>query len=124
MRSVFRWLFVGDTRITSTQMFKRKSKNVAKEISVISVSHGLHVDENFEWSGPEAASQFVFGEKLGEGSFGAVYRASHKTAGTDFAIKIIPTQENDELGDIEHEIEILKVSSLCSQHRVHFVFFR
>jgi len=97
-------------------MFKRKSKSSAsksssKEISVISVSHGLHVDLNFEWSGPEAASQFVFGEKLGEGSFGAVYRASHKTAGIDFAIKTIPIQENDELGDIEHEIEILKKCS-------------
>ena len=91
-------------------MHKRKSKIVGKEISgPISVSHNLHVDMNYEWSGPEAAGQFVFGEKLGEGSFGAVFRASHKTAKIDFAIKTIPIQEGDELGDIEHEITILKV---------------
>ena len=94
-------------------MFKRKSKIVGRDISgPISVSHGLHVDTNFEWSGPEAAGQFVFGEKLGEGSFGAVYRATHKTAKTEFAIKTIPVQASDELSDIEHEISILKVCSI------------
>jgi len=93
-------------------MFKRKSKIVGREISApLSVSHGLHVDSNFEWSGPEAANQFVFGDKLGEGSYGAVFRASHKTAKVEFAIKTIPVQENDELGDIEDEIDILKKCS-------------
>ena len=95
-------------------MFKgRKSggKHLANsEISSpISVSHGVHVDANFEWSGPDAATQFVFGEKLGEGSFGAVFRATHKTSGIDMAIKTIPVLDNDDLGEIEHEIDILKV---------------
>jgi len=93
-------------------MFKKKNKIVGKEISgPLSVSHGLHVDTNFEWSGPDAAKQFVFGEKLGEGSFGSVYRASHKSAKIEFAIKTIPVQDNDDLGDIEHEISILKKCS-------------
>jgi len=91
----------------------RKKKIVGKEISgPISVSHDLHVDrDKLEWSGPDAAGQFVFGEKLGEGSFGSVYRASHKTANIEFAIKTIPVQENDDLGDIEQEIQILKKCS-------------
>jgi len=94
---------------------RRKSKGkgvIGKEISSpISVSHGLHIDKNLEWSGPEAANQFAFEEKLGEGSFGAVYRATHKSAKMEFAIKTIPIQENDELGDIEQEITILKKCS-------------
>ena len=71
--------------------------------------HGVHVDKDFEWSGPDAATQFVFGEKLGEGSFGAVFRASHKNSGIEMAIKTIPVLDNDDLGDIKHEIDILKV---------------
>jgi len=89
-----------------------KKKVIGKEISgPLSVSHDVHVDTNFEWSGPDAVKQFEFGEKLGEGSFGAVYRASHKTAKIDFAIKTIPVQDNDDLGDIIHEIDILKKCS-------------
>lgn len=87
-----------------------KGRKSGREISAPhGVMHGVHVDKDFEWSGPDAATQFVFGEKLGEGSFGAVFRASHKNSGIEMAIKTIPVLDNDDLGDIKHEIDILKV---------------
>ena len=91
-----------------------KGRKSGREISAPrSVTHGVHVDKDFEWSGPDAATQFVFGEKLGEGSFGAVFRASHKNSGIEMAIKSIPVLDNDDLGDIKHEIDILKVCFRC-----------
>lgn len=101
-----------------------KGRKSGREISAPrSVTHGVHVDKDFEWSGPDAATQFVFGEKLGEGSFGAVFRASHKNSGIEMAIKTIPVLDNDDLGDIKHEIDILKVWNLPLFFSPSFFFF-
>ena len=45
---------------------------------------------------------------LGEGSFGQVWLARHKTFGTQFALKIIEKGPNSNNKQIDNEIAILK----------------
>ncbi|PRP89779.1 hypothetical protein PROFUN_00121 [Planoprotostelium fungivorum] len=59
---------------------------------------------------------YTIGEELGRGSFSIVYRATHKTTGKDWAVKIV---DKDKLGPkkmemVDTEIEIL--SKLTNSH--------
>ncbi|KAH9251055.1 hypothetical protein BASA81_011115 [Batrachochytrium salamandrivorans] len=52
---------------------------------------------------------YVLQQEIGEGSFGKVYRASHKLDPTQLvAVKIIPIENRDTLDDLNKEIDILR----------------
>ena len=105
------------TDLKKPNIFKRRksmserTKGKDEEIVIsgpTKMSHGLHVDADLNWSGPEAASQFVFTDTLGEGSFGRVYRATHRTSSFVIAVKCIPVTATDDISDVQHEIDILR----------------
>lgn len=52
---------------------------------------------------------YVLQQEIGEGSFGKVYRASHKLDPAQLAaVKIIPIENQDTLNDLNKEIDILR----------------
>lgn len=57
-----------------------------------------------EESDPESVFELL--EKLGEGSYGSVWRAKHRASGKEYAIKRVPV-END-LEALQVEIEFMK----------------
>jgi hypothetical protein len=95
---------------------RASSNSVSSGAGAISVSrpynvqHMSHVDVNYEWSGQNLQDMFELREKLGEGAFGEVYRAVHKVAGFELAVKMIvaDTQSRSVIQAIKDEIEILK----------------
>jgi serine/threonine protein kinase len=70
------------------------------------VVHKYHVNFEFEWQGDNPNKIFQIVEKLGQGSFGAVYKGVHIESGFELAIKEITNIENYDF--IRNEIEILK----------------
>lgn len=94
----------------SSTISKRKVKISIDQPEVGSpynFAHNVHVNSNYEWEkigNPEEV--FELTEKLGEGSFGSVYKAIHKQTGMPLAVKIIQDVENAD--DIKNEIDILK----------------
>lgn len=86
------------------------NNNNTEDVSIstpYNVTHTTHVNESLVWSG-----EFEFFEKLGEGSYGSVYKAQHKHSGLELAIKVLPIPENEkDLKLIENEINILQQSS-------------
>eukprot|EP00727_Mastigamoeba_balamuthi_P000543 m51a1_g10486 putative C-tail anchored protein, protein kinase domain (491) ;mRNA; r:50726-53101 len=73
------------------------------------MSHEVHVDQLYNWSAPDASKLFNIEEQLGEGSFGAVYRAVTKDGGMPIAIKVIPIDEDTtNIAELRSEIDILR----------------
>lgn len=71
------------------------------------VQRKLYMDEEFNWHGENPAESFELQEKLGQGAYGVVYRAVHKSSQMPIAIKELfcdPEQQTQ----IEAEINILK----------------
>mmetsp|Transcript_12776 Transcript_12776/g.51006 ORF Transcript_12776/g.51006 Transcript_12776/m.51006 type:complete len:516 (-) Transcript_12776:40-1587(-) len=89
-----------------------KDANFSRKLDItgpVNVVHKLHVDKDLNWTGKESANSLELLDKLGEGAYGAVYRALHVPTGHILAVKTVPmsgaAQETD---DIKKEIEILK----------------
>ena len=61
-------------------------------------------------------SLFKVQEKLGEGSYGSVYKAIHIESGKTVALKIVPI--NGEIESLKREISILKDCN--SEHVVKY----
>lgn len=74
----------------------------------VNVKKLIHVNKDFEWSGQNLEELFDLVDLLGEGAFGSVYRAVHKKAGMELAIKLIPATNAAAMADIKKEIDILK----------------
>jgi serine/threonine protein kinase len=73
------------------------------------VKHHVHVDMDYKWSGEDPESVFHIDEKLGQGAYGAVYKATHRATGFVLAVKEIGGAANGaEFDDIKKEMEILK----------------
>lgn len=72
------------------------------------VVHKSHVNFDYQWSG-DAAEAFEYKEKIGQGGYGAVFKAIHKETGFTLAIKAL-TNVSGERGraDLQKEIDILK----------------
>ena len=51
--------------------------------------------------------KYVYGDKVGEGSFGEVFKVKHRELGIDRALKVIKKKENSNHDPYE-ELEILK----------------
>ncbi|KAN0052971.1 hypothetical protein ACTA71_012452 [Dictyostelium dimigraforme] len=87
-----------------------RSGSNPKEIDISqpnSLVHKVHVDLDLNWSSG-GESSFEIQEKLGEGSFGSVYRAVHKSSNTSIAIKEFEIFEANDVEPISKEIQILK----------------
>ncbi|KAM9957549.1 hypothetical protein ACTFIR_009656 [Dictyostelium discoideum] len=87
-----------------------RSGSNPKEIDISqpnSLVHKVHVDLDLNWSSGGEAS-FEIQEKLGEGSFGSVYRAIHKSSNTSIAVKEFEIFEANDVEPISKEIQILK----------------
>ena len=54
------------------------------------------------------AEQFDIVELLGEGSYGSVWRATHKSTGTEVAIKKVPFQEEKDMEEMMREVSFMK----------------
>ena len=72
------------------------------------LKHNLHVNFDFNWEGQNPYDVFTLGEKLGEGSFGSVYKGYHKESQFLLAIKEIGVVKEKLSEDIKTEIEVLK----------------
>ncbi|KAI9101845.1 kinase-like domain-containing protein [Phlyctochytrium arcticum] len=76
----------------------------------------VHVDSDFNWFGEgDPKEMFVLEEKLGEGAFGAVYKAKLTTTGFVLAIKQIQADREHERDAIKKEIDLLRQ---CRHHNV------
>lgn len=99
----------------------RKNRVNIKEFEISSpqgeMQHKTHVDIEYNWTGeqdPESAFELV--EKVGEGAFGAVFRAIHIETQFTIAIKKVPLGAKTSFEEaIKKEISILK------QCRHHFI---
>jgi len=67
----------------------------------------LHVDTEMKWKEDDPAESFQIVRKLGEGAYGSVYKAIHKTSSIELAIKSV-LLEREEQAEVEKEMEILK----------------
>lgn len=74
------------------------------------VMHNVHINLNFEWDVGSPLEIFQLAEKLGQGSFGAVYRGIHKATGIELAIKEIKdaAEREEAVEEIKNEVDILK----------------
>eukprot|EP00475_Leptophrys_vorax_P044898 TRINITY_DN9159_c0_g1_i2.p1 TRINITY_DN9159_c0_g1~~TRINITY_DN9159_c0_g1_i2.p1 ORF type:complete len:540 (+),score=74.19 TRINITY_DN9159_c0_g1_i2:329-1948(+) len=77
------------------------------------VVHVTHVDRNFQWTGKNLQETFKLVEKLGEGSFGVVYRAIHNEAKMEVAVKFVKfsSSDADAAKSLRKEIAILRACS-------------
>ncbi|EFA75800.1 putative protein serine/threonine kinase [Heterostelium album PN500] len=97
----------GDGYTTEKQR-KHKSRRTPSSVGLpFNLVHKTHVDFEYKWSGANLEDSFEFKEKLGQGGYGAVFRALHRESGTTLAVKVLsitPTR----IADIEKEIDLLK----------------
>lgn len=64
------------------------------------------MNHEMQWSGKDPNEVFAKEELLGEGAYGAVYRAVHRETDMVIAIKELPNLVNQE--ELQKEIDILK----------------
>lgn len=66
---------------------------------------------------------FTVMNKLGQGSYGEVYKAMHKQSGTIVALKIITVQDDSEFNDIMKEINVMNACDSPSIVRFYGSFY-
>jgi len=101
---------VSDIQIISMDQCDDKSVEVVVGAPE-NVAHKVHVQSDLEWNGEDPFNLFQLSDKLGEGSFGSVWKVVTKDQGhkeTALAIKQIKVSEETYIEDIEKEIKILK----------------
>jgi len=83
------------------------------------------VNHEMQWSGKDPNEVFAKEELLGEGAYGAVYRAVHRETDMVIAIKELPNLVNQV--ELQKEIDILKkvdipTSAGLDQYHDRFLF--
>ncbi|GAM27992.1 hypothetical protein SAMD00019534_111680 [Acytostelium subglobosum LB1] len=102
-----------DTQQTTDRKDDEEDITISAPLSPL--THMLHVSSDFKWKSREPDA-FLFEDMLGEGSFGAVYKATHRDSGYTLAIKVF--NKKDDTTMIEKEIDILRRCN--SQHLVSY----
>ena len=69
------------------------------------------------------AEDFVFGETLGHGSFGAVVRATDKETGTEYAIKIIEKAPVVRYNKQKYVLTERDILSMCNHPNIVKLYF-
>jgi len=85
------------------------------------------VNHEMQWSGKDPNEVFAKEELLGEGAYGAVYRAVHRETDMVIAIKELPNLVNQV--ELQKEIDILKkvdipTSAGLDQYHDRFLFLK
>jgi len=89
---------------------EEKARPAQDIVSVpINVKRVVHVNHEMQWSGKDPNEVFAKEELLGEGAYGAVYRAVHRETDMVIAIKELPNLVNQV--ELQKEIDILKKCS-------------
>jgi len=82
----------------STQtLFSRNSVRDPEVSAPYNVTHLTHVGRDLRWTGQSLEEAFEMKSKLGEGSFATVWRAVHKKAKFELAIKILNLQTTENI---------------------------
>lgn len=91
-------------------MKKRKTRDSVSISAPFSVEHRTHVDLEYQWTNSSTTDgeHFQLQEVIGEGSFGVVYKASHKDTHYTVAVKVIPYFAAQQDDTLLQEIQILK----------------
>eukprot|EP01091_Cochliopodium_minus_P011563 TRINITY_DN3311_c0_g2_i2.p1 TRINITY_DN3311_c0_g2~~TRINITY_DN3311_c0_g2_i2.p1 ORF type:complete len:925 (-),score=275.28 TRINITY_DN3311_c0_g2_i2:403-3177(-) len=84
---------------------KGSSSNVGSPYNVV---HKVHVNFDYQWTGQKPEEVFRIDEKLGQGAYGAVFKAVQRESGFVLAIKEISDIDPLNAEDVQKEIEILK----------------
>jgi len=89
-----------------------KSTQSSNEIQITkpySVVWESHISIGWQWTSEHGHPRSIFDimETLGEGASGKVYKASHKKASFDIAIKVIHASNHQILEDLDKEINVL-----------------
>jgi len=94
-----------------TDQFDTLPMNLTGDTQRGGADNSLEHAQNNKWrestivADPEADYEIL--EELGEGSYGSVFKARHRKTGEMYAIKIVPT-ENDNTDELRKEIEFLR----------------
>eukprot|EP01133_Synstelium_polycarpum_P004281 gene4281-4998_t len=93
---------------SKTERRKIKSRRTPSNVGLpFNLVHKTHVDFELKWTGANLEDAFEFKEKLGQGGYGAVFKALHRESGTVLAIKVLSITPA-RIVDIEKEIDLLK----------------
>jgi len=65
------------------------------------------VNFDYQWTGKDIVEAFEFKEKLGQGGYGAVFKAQHKETGFTMAVKVLAISGPGR-ADLQKEIDVLK----------------
>eukprot|EP01103_Thecamoeba_quadrilineata_P005247 TRINITY_DN15071_c0_g1_i1.p1 TRINITY_DN15071_c0_g1~~TRINITY_DN15071_c0_g1_i1.p1 ORF type:complete len:510 (+),score=95.20 TRINITY_DN15071_c0_g1_i1:50-1579(+) len=97
--------------LPSQEFLHSCKKEVSKDKigTPFNVTHNIHVDDDLQWLGKNPREIFQLQARLGNGSFGKVYRANHTQTGFTMAIKIVKDIQKSKQQTIENEIDILKI---------------
>jgi small GTP-binding protein len=103
---------------SSDNLLKRASPATSMEIvneeeslvvsAPYNLSHNIHVDVDFNWTGQDPLKIFELIEKLGQGAYGVVYKARHREANVILAIKIVEIDNAAARKEVQDEIDVLK----------------
>jgi len=103
-----------DRKSSKISIFGRGKNESARGSTAMSiglpenVKHHVHVDLDYNWTGEDPTEAFVGLKRLGEGAYGAVFRATHKETGIILAIKKVKIPGKKVKDEITKEIEVLK----------------
>jgi len=99
-------LALREKRNTRSGQSSSEIKEISKPYLVVWESH---ISSDFQWTSEFGHPRNIFDilETLGEGASGKVYKASHKKAKFDIAIKVIHLSNHQLLEDLDKEINVL-----------------
>jgi Protein kinase domain len=99
---------LGNTKLGNTLRMRTGGGDSGHISGPSNVVHKTHVDFDFQWQGSESPEEvFELGKRLGTGSWGSVFVATHRASGFKVACKVV--QANAKARTVlSQEIEALK----------------
>lgn len=88
---------------------RQEMEKIQEAITKVKLNRAFAIKQSLLHHNQQIADLYDFGEKIGEGSFGKVYKATHKQTGLERAIKIIKKKKiGSSIKQTISEIENLK----------------
>jgi len=76
----------------------------------VNVRHHVHVNKDWDWHEKDDEHAFTLVERIGEGSFGSVYKGVRNGSNYELAIKVVDNEQGQS-ESLKTEIDILKMST-------------